>query len=118
MKKSLYTFDFESMYKKPKPIEAFPGLYEKKKQQLMLQMGLTKPEQRPQSAENVFKRRNNLEKTLNLKLLKQNEAIEQFDKDLQIRDDMTTNPSDEYRSPAINDEELSKTIMEKLFQQN
>jgi len=35
------------MYKKPKPIEAFPGLYERKKIQLMLQMGFTKPEQRP-----------------------------------------------------------------------
>ena len=66
------------MYKKPKPIEAFPGLYERKKTQLMLQMGFTKPEQRPKSAENIFTRKN----TLNLKKLKTNEGIESFEKDL------------------------------------
>ena len=35
-----------------------------------------------------------------------------------MRDDITSNPSDEYRSPVINDEELSKTIMEKLLLSN
>jgi hypothetical protein len=31
MTKSIYTFNFESLYRNPKPIDAFPGLYEKKK---------------------------------------------------------------------------------------
>jgi hypothetical protein len=35
-----------------------------------------------------------------------------------MRDDITTSPSIEYREPVISDEELSKTIMEKVLLSN
>ena len=51
--KSIYKFEFSSTYHKPKPLDAFPGLREKKIAQLQLQLGLSKPDPRPFTGEST-----------------------------------------------------------------
>ncbi len=90
MTKSLYTFNFESLYRNPKPIDAFPGLYEKKRNQLMLQMGLVKPESRMTMKHHTLD-------------------------EIPLRDDMPSTDSQRPGQLIIDDDTLHKTIVDRLF---
>jgi hypothetical protein len=47
-------------------------------------MGLIKPDTRPKSSENIFKQRRNLDKTINMRKLKQSTTMDE----ISLRDDM------------------------------
>lgn len=95
LSKSLFTFDFQSNYQTAKSLDAFPGLKEKKRQQLMLQFGLVKPDYtkgpagidktatqaRPLSAEHSSTKSNNQKKASKLPSGVFNEDLADFERD-------------------------------------